>query len=44
LDELELLKVGPASIKRRVRSLNGDLTIDSRPGRGAGLKIRVPAA
>ena len=44
LDELELLKVGPASIKRRVRSLNGDLTIDSRPGRGVGLKIRVPAA
>ena len=44
LEELEMLKVGPASIKRRVRSLNGDMTIDSRPGRGAGLKIRVPAA
>lgn len=44
LEELELLKLGPASIKRRVRSMNGDLTIESRPGRGAGLRIRVPAA
>jgi signal transduction histidine kinase len=44
LEELDLLKLGPASIKRRVRSMNGDLTIESRPGRGAGLKIRLPAA
>jgi len=44
LDELDLLKLGPASIKRRVRSLEGDMSIESRPGRGAGLKIRVPVA
>lgn len=43
LDELELLRTGPESIKRRVRSLNGDLTVDSRPGGGAALRLRIPA-
>jgi signal transduction histidine kinase len=42
LDELDLLRLGPASIKRRVRSLSGELSIESRPGHGAGLKIRIP--
>ncbi|PWT97532.1 MAG: hypothetical protein C5B51_31220 [Terriglobia bacterium] len=42
LEELELLRLGPASLKRRARSLNADLLIESRPGRGAGLKFRVP--
>jgi signal transduction histidine kinase len=42
LDELELLRLGPASIKRRARGLNADLTLESRPGRGAGLKLRIP--
>lgn len=42
LEELELLRLGPASLKRRARSLNADLQLDSRPGRGAGLKFRVP--
>jgi two-component system sensor histidine kinase DegS len=42
LDELDLLRLGPASIKRRVRSLGGELFIESRPGHGAGLKIRIP--
>ncbi len=42
LDELDLLRLGPQSIKRRVRSLGGELQIDSRPGHGAGLNIRVP--
>src|SRR5712692_4679607 len=32
LDELELLRLGPMSIKRRVRTLGGDLTVDSKPG------------
>ncbi len=41
LDELELLRLGPMSIKRRVRTLGGDMTLDSRPGQGAGLKIRL---
>lgn len=42
LEELELLRLGPASLKRRARSLNADLLLDSRPGRGAGLKFRIP--
>src|SRR5579883_2737474 len=41
LDELELLRLGPMSIKRRVRTLGGDMTLDSKPGQGAGLKIRL---
>ena len=44
LDELELLRLGPVSIKRRVRMLGGDLQLDSRPGQGAeqALQIRIP--
>ncbi len=42
LDELDLLRLGPASIRRRVRSLGGELTIESRPGHGSALKIKVP--
>ena len=42
LEELELLRLGPASLKRRARSLNADLLLESRPGRGTGLKFRVP--
>jgi len=42
LDELELLRLGPASLKRRVRALNSEMTLESRPGRGAGLKLRIP--
>ncbi|HEY1338238.1 MAG TPA: sensor histidine kinase, partial [Bryobacteraceae bacterium] len=38
LEELELLRLGPASLKRRAKSLNADLLLESRPGRGAGLK------
>ena len=42
LEELELLRLGPASLKRRARSLNAELVLESRPGRGAGLKFRIP--
>ena len=42
LEELELLRLGPASLKRRARSINADLLLESRPGRGAGLKFRIP--
>jgi signal transduction histidine kinase len=30
------------SIKRRVRMLGGELMLESRPGQGASLEIRVP--
>jgi len=42
LEELELLRLGPASLKRRARSLNADMQLESRPGRGTGLKVRIP--
>jgi signal transduction histidine kinase len=42
LEELELLRLGPVSIKRRVRMLNGDLTLESRPAQGAKIEIRIP--
>jgi signal transduction histidine kinase len=38
-----LLRLGPRSIQRRVRTLGGDLILDSRPTEGAALKIRIPA-
>ncbi len=43
LGELGDLRMGPASICRRVRDLGGDLAVDSRPGEGASLWVRVPA-
>jgi signal transduction histidine kinase len=42
LEELELLRLGPTSIKRRVKVLEGDLALESGPGRGSKLAIRVP--
>ncbi len=41
LEELELLRVGPISIRHRVRALGGELNVHSRPGQGSGLKVRV---
>jgi signal transduction histidine kinase len=42
LDELELLRQGPVSIKRRVRMLGGELQLESRPGQGSKLQVRIP--
>ncbi len=42
LDELDMLRLGPASIKRRVRMLGGELQVESRPGHGASLDIKIP--
>jgi two-component system sensor histidine kinase DegS len=42
LDELDLLKRGPVTIRTRVRNLNGEMLLDSDPGRRAALKIRIP--
>jgi signal transduction histidine kinase len=43
LDELEILRLGPRSIKRRVRTLGGDLTITSRPPEGSTVRVHIPA-
>ena len=42
LEELELLRLGPVSLKRRARSLGAEMILESRPGRGAGLRVKVP--
>ena len=42
LDELEILRLGPRSIKRRVRTLGGDLTIQSRPLAGSVVRVHIP--
>jgi len=42
LEELDLLKIGPVSLKRRARSVNAEMTLESRPGRGSGIKLRIP--
>jgi len=40
--ELEKLGKGPLIIKERVRLIEGELTIESNPGRGSRLEIHVP--
>jgi signal transduction histidine kinase len=40
--ELDDLHKGPGVIKERVRLINGQLTIESNPGRGSRLEIIVP--
>ncbi len=42
LDELERLRLGPKSIKRRVRALGGDLLLESHPGQGSNLRVTLP--
>jgi signal transduction histidine kinase len=42
LEEMELLHMGPGSIKRRVRLLGGELMLESRPGHGSSLEIKFP--
>lgn len=42
LEELELLRLGPISIKRRVRALGGEMQLESKPGQGSSLTIRIP--
>jgi len=40
--ELESMGKGPAVIRERVRLLAGELTIESNPGHGARLEVRIP--
>ena len=42
LEELDLLRLGPQSIKRRVAALQGGLILESKPGRGSTLRVRIP--
>jgi signal transduction histidine kinase len=42
--ELDTTGKGPAVIRERVRLLGGELTIESTPGNGARLEVRIPPA
>lgn len=42
LDELDSLRIGPESIRRRVRGLGGEMVLESKPGQGSGLRVRIP--
>jgi signal transduction histidine kinase len=42
LAELDAGRLGPMVIKERVRSIGGQLTIDSKPGGGSRLEITLP--
>lgn len=41
-DDLDTARRGPMVLKERVRSINGELTIDSVPDGGARLEITIP--
>jgi len=43
LEELEQLRLGPSSIRRRVRALGGKLALESRPERGSMVSVRIDA-
>jgi signal transduction histidine kinase len=44
LEELNRLRIGPVSIKQRAQQMGASLALDSTPGRGARLLLRVPLA
>ena len=44
LEELDHLRVGPVSIKQRARQLGASLRLESHPGHGSRLLLRVPLA
>lgn len=44
LKELNRLRIGPVSIKQRAQQLGASLVVDSTPGHGARVQLRVPLA
>ena len=44
LEELEQLRLGPQSIKQRMRALGGEVLLESQPGHGASLRLKIPLA
>ncbi len=42
LHDLEVLRLGPNSIKKRLRALGGDVLLESHPGQGANLRLKIP--
>jgi signal transduction histidine kinase len=42
LEQMDEMRIGPVSIKQRMRQLEADLTVDSKPGKGSRLRMRIP--
>jgi signal transduction histidine kinase len=42
MEELDALQLGPRSIKQRVRSMGGAMTLESNPGHGSNLRVVLP--
>lgn len=42
LEELDAMQRGPSSIRRRVRRLDGSMTLESETGKGSRLCVRLP--
>jgi len=42
LEELDRLRLGPVSIKQRVRAIGAHLALESQPGHGSKLQVRIP--
>jgi len=43
-EELEAREVGPVVIRERMAAIGGELAVESRPGHGARLELRLPMA
>jgi signal transduction histidine kinase len=43
-EELEAREVGPVVIRERMAAIGGELAVESRPGHGARLELRLPLA
>ncbi len=42
LEEMDRMRIGPVSIKQRARQMGADLEVESTPGHGSRLILRVP--
>lgn len=42
LEEMEVLRLGPKSIQRRVRTLGGEMKLRSKPTQGVVLQVQIP--
>jgi len=42
LDQMDEHRIGPVSIKQRARQMEAEFTVESTPGKGSRLRLRVP--
>ncbi|GEM_PF-4122605 len=42
LDQMEEQRIGPVSIKQRARQMDAELIVESTPGKGSRLRLKVP--